>query len=155
MAHVGKVYPLSLRRDFQLNLTNYRFGNAANYLLSWEAVFGTLGDALNGDNIMLNEAGMSPAKELQWISNRFITGTFDAVIRLFAVLDESAQEIRVFLDVIDNPLGTLFRTHQWDRPNTVGQGANYPRDFLPQHETPGIIQQREEPFGDYRAVEWP
>jgi len=76
MAHIGNVWPVHFRRDFNLNATNNRFGWANRYL-AVASVLGTgFGPVLNGAQFLCDPQPQPRLDELAWQSPYKLLGLF-------------------------------------------------------------------------------
>ena len=68
MAHLGKFYPVHLRRDFSVDLTTYRAAMAKSYWLRSFQTTGVVGNELANKVLALTEANALTSLAAEWES---------------------------------------------------------------------------------------
>ena len=105
MAHIGKLWRLQIRRDFNLNLTNYKTGLGVQYLVDNAGLLGVVGAAVNFRAFIVTCPDNHSASPPFWDSGIFVSGGRHIRYTLGAIVEGSPQVTNLIFDIFDSVHG--------------------------------------------------
>lgn len=153
MAHLGKEYPVALRRDWSTQLTSYRRAMARDYYCYSPSSFGTIGGHLFSNEVRMKEYQPLLVNILRWqmdatlINGRTVTGYLECTqTDLLGVMQWKAE-------LFDSVQGSIAKS-------TGGQSAafgykslagRWDRSYVPR---PALMSYGNDSLFNWNAVLW-
>lgn len=139
MAHRGKAWPLTFRRDVLLNARTYRFGFAEQYFFTPLGLQGTLGLLLNGHRFRCKDAVETFNAVLTWTSSPETIGGIQIVCKVIEEVLAVPQDNFMRYEIWGTSLGLLYARQYFAAAHPISEGGFMPMFAHTTHSTPGVI----------------
>lgn len=107
MAHVGKLYPVAFRRDYNLDVGNNRVGFARGYSFGTENIFGLIGQHMPGRIWNLIAVNETTEPGIKWESDPQSIEGYDVHVEMSTMDDAATFGIKTLLKIIASGVGDL------------------------------------------------